>query len=113
MPVRRRASTIDPEAMRRHAGDAARLLKALGNEKRLQLLCLLVEGERSVGELNTRLDLSQSALSQHLALLRGDGLVETRREAQTVYYSLAPGPAQRLLETLHGIYCAGERRVEG
>lgn len=91
--------------MRRHAGEAARLMKALGNEKRLQLLCLLVEGERSVGELNARLDLSQSALSQHLALLREDGLVHARREAQTVYYSLAPGPAHRVLDTLHAVYC--------
>lgn len=91
--------------MRQHAGDAARLLKALGNEKRLQLLCLLVEGERSVGELNTRLDLSQSALSQHLALLRQDGLVTSRREAQAVYYDLAKGPATRIIATLHDIYC--------
>lgn len=103
----RRKIAIDPEAMRAHAGEAARLLKALGNEKRLQLLCLLVEGERSVGDLNARLDLSQSALSQHLALLREDGLVSTRREAQTILYSLAPGPAQRVLDTLHGIYCSG------
>jgi DNA-binding transcriptional ArsR family regulator len=91
--------------MRRHAGEATRLLKALGNEKRLQLLCLLVDGERSVGELNSRLDLSQSALSQHLALLRDEGLVGTRREAQAVYYSLVPGPARDVLQTLHGIYC--------
>jgi DNA-binding transcriptional ArsR family regulator len=96
---------IDPEAMRRHAGEASRLLKALGNEKRLQLLCQLVDGECSVGELNARLDLSQSALSQHLALLREEGLVHARREAQAVLYSLAPGPARRVLETLHGIYC--------
>jgi DNA-binding transcriptional ArsR family regulator len=101
-------SSIDPEAMRLHAAEAARLLKALGNEKRLQLLCLLVEGERTVGELNTRLDLSQSALSQHLALLREDGLVRTRREAQAIHYALAPGPAERILHTLHGIYCADE-----
>lgn len=96
---------IDSEAMRVHAAEAAQLLKALGNEKRLTLLCLLVDGERSVGELNARLDLSQSALSQHLALLRQDGLVTTRREAQTIYYSLAAGPAQRIIATLHGIYC--------
>ncbi len=102
---RTRAPDIDPEAMRGHAGEAARLLKALANEKRLMLLCLLVEGERSVGELNAELDLSQSALSQHLAVLRADGLVDTRREAQTIYYSLAQGPAQRLIATLHGIYC--------
>ena len=112
MAPRKARPAIDPEAMRRHAGDAARLLKALGNEKRLQLLCLLVEGEHTVGELNARLDLSQSALSQHLAVLREDGLVQARREAQAVVYSLAPGPARTLLDTLHGIYCAvpGARR---
>ena len=111
MAASRKPSTppIDPESMRAHAGDAARLLKALGNENRLMLLCLLVEGERSVGELNARLELSQSALSQHLAVLRQDALVTTRREAQTIYYSLVEGPAQRIIDTLHGIYCAGER----
>ena len=97
--------TLDPEAMRAHAADAARLLRALANEKRLMLLCTLVEGEKSVGELNSQVDLSQSALSQHLAVLRADGLVATRREAQTIYYSLAAGPAYRIIDTLHGIYC--------
>mgnify|MGYP003609106497 FL=1 len=97
--------TLDPEAMRAHAADAARLLRALANEKRLMLLCTLVEGEKSVGELNSQVDLSQSALSQHLAVLRADGLVATRREAQTIYYSLAAGPAPRIIDTLHGIYC--------
>ena len=96
---------MNPEAMRAHAADASRLLKALANEKRLMLLCLLAEGERSVSELNARLDLSQSALSQHLAILRDDGLVTTRREAQSIYYGLAKGPAQQVIETLHGIYC--------
>ncbi len=96
---------MDPEAMRAHAADAAQLLRALANDKRLMLLCLLVEGERSVGELNAKVELSQSALSQHLAVLRADGLVNTRREAQTIYYTLADGPAQRVLETLHDIYC--------
>ncbi len=91
--------------MRRHADDAARLLKALANEKRLLLLCQLVEGECSVGELNAHVELSQPALSQHLAVLREDGLVSTRREAQTIYYALAPGPAQQVLATLHAIYC--------
>jgi DNA-binding transcriptional ArsR family regulator len=99
---------IDPQAMREHAAYAARLLKALVNEKRLMLLCLLVEGECSVGELNAQVELSQSALSQHLAVLREDGLVETRREAQTIFYSLAPGPAERIIATLHDIYC-GEK----
>lgn len=91
--------------MRAHAADASRLLKALANDKRLTLLCLMVEGEQSVGELNAKVALSQSALSQHLAVLREDGLVSTRREAQTIYYTLASGPARQIIETLHGIYC--------
>lgn len=91
-----------------HASDAARLLKTLANEKRLLILCLLVEGERSVGELNARVELSQSALSQHLAVLREEGLVHTRRDAQSIVYSLAEGPAQRVIDTLHSIYCADE-----
>ncbi|WP_442683726.1 ArsR/SmtB family transcription factor [Stenotrophomonas sp. JC08] len=97
---------FDMEAMRAHAGDVARLLKALANEKRLQVLCLLAEGERSVGEINAMLDLSQSALSQHLAVLREGSLVQTRREAQVIYYSLMPGPAAQVMQTLHGIYCS-------
>ena len=99
---------IDPGAMRAHAADASRLLRALANEKRLMLLCTLVEGEKSVGALNAEIDLSQSALSQHLAVLRADGLVSTRREAQTIYYALADGPAHRIIETLHGIYCGSK-----
>src|SRR3546814_11265255 len=71
---------IDADAMREHAGDAAALLKALANESRLMLLCLLADGERSVGEINAMVDLSPSALSQHLAVLREDARVQTRRE---------------------------------
>ena len=92
-------------AMREHAGDAAQLLKALANESRLMILCTLSEGELSVGQLNERVDLSQSALSQHLAVLRRDGLVRTRRESQTIYYSLATGPAGKMIDLLHDIYC--------
>jgi len=103
------ARGIDPDAMRGHADSAARLLKALANEKRLLILCLLAETERSVGELNALLDLSQSALSQHLALLREEGMVEPRREAQSIYYSLVPGPAFQVIQTLHGIYCGPPR----
>ena len=103
---------IDPEAMRANAGRASDLLKALANDKRLMILCLLVEGERAVGDLNARLDLSQSALSQHLAVLRSEGLVATRREAQSILYSLAPGPAQRILQTLHDVYCGERPRCE-
>jgi ArsR family transcriptional regulator, virulence genes transcriptional regulator len=108
MPARPAATapSIDADAMRAHAGDAARLLKTLGNDSRLLILCMLVDSERSVSEINERLDLSQPALSQHLAVLREQGLVQTRRQAQMVLYSLAPGPARRIIETLHGIYCA-------
>ena len=103
------ARKMDPEAMRSHASDAAQLMRALANDKRLMLLCLLVEGEHSVSALNAKVELSQSALSQHLAVLREDGLVTTRREAQTIYYALAPGPAEAVMRTLHGIYCAPAR----
>ncbi len=94
------------ERMQEHAGDAAHLLKALGNEQRLLILCNLLEGPLSVGELNQKLDLSQSALSQHLALLRESGMVDTRREAQTIYYSLPDGPVVRVMALLQDIYCA-------
>ncbi|MDR2012796.1 MAG: metalloregulator ArsR/SmtB family transcription factor [Rhodanobacter sp.] len=109
MTVRSTPSRLNPDAMRAHADDAAQLLKALANDKRLLILCLLARGEHSVGELNTLLDLSQSALSQHLAVLREEGMVNTRREAQTIYYSLAPGPAFEVIQTLYGIYCAPKR----
>ena len=92
--------------MHSHAGDAAQLLKALGNEQRLLVLCNLLAGPLSVGELNERVELSQSALSQHLALLREAGLVDTRREAQTIYYSLPPGPVTRVMAVLQEIYCS-------
>jgi DNA-binding transcriptional ArsR family regulator len=91
--------------MQNHASDAAGLMKALGNESRLMILCILAEGERSVGDLNTMVPLSQSALSQQLARLRQQGLVETRRESQTIYYSLSSGPADRVIKLLHEIYC--------
>ncbi len=74
-----------------HAEQAATLLRALANEQRLMILCNLSAGELSVGQLNERVPLNQSALSQHLAVLRKSGAVNTRREAQTVYYSLTPG----------------------
>jgi DNA-binding transcriptional ArsR family regulator len=93
------------ERMQTHAVDAAGLMKALGNESRLMILCLLAEGERSVGELNDIIPLSQSALSQQLARLRQQGLVKTRRQSQTIYYSLADGPADRVIRLLHEIYC--------
>lgn len=95
------------EHMQARASEAADLLKALGNPQRLRLLCLLVGKEMAVGQLNEQLpELSQSALSQHLARLREQGLVQTRRESQTIWYSLEEGPAQEVIATLYGIYCA-------
>jgi len=91
--------------MELHAADAAGLMKALGNESRLMILCVLAEGERSVSDLNSIVPLSQSALSQQLARLRQQGLVKTRRESQTIFYSLAAGPADRVINLLHDIYC--------
>ena len=99
-------SKIPPAAdMQEYAADAAGLMKALGNESRLMILCVLAEGERSVSDLNTIVPLSQSALSQQLARLRQQGLVKKRRESQTIYYALEHGPADRVIMLLHDIYC--------
>ena len=91
--------------IRPHAHKAAALLKALANEQRLMILCDLVERELSVGELHERLDLSQSALSQHLAVLRNAGIVATQRESQTILYSLPPSVATRIIGLLYKEYC--------
>ena len=99
---------LAPELMEAHAADAAQLLKALANEQRLHILCNLLDGPLSVGELNQRLKLSQSALSQHLALLREMQLLDTRREAQTIFYSLPDGPVVQIMALLQDIYCPPE-----
>ena len=85
---------------------AADMLKLLSNPKRLAILCYLREGEMSVGELASVVDLSQSALSQHLAKLRELALVATRREQQTIYYSLSSGKTEAIIEVLHSLYCS-------
>jgi ArsR family transcriptional regulator, virulence genes transcriptional regulator len=95
----------DLKAMSRKAEEAAGLLRALSHGARLKVLCELVAGERSVGELVRASGLGQSALSQHLARLREDGLVATRREAQTIYYRVADPKAQQLVRMLHDLYC--------
>jgi DNA-binding transcriptional ArsR family regulator len=104
-----RSSPAEPgsaaETLLLNSEQAAQLLKMLANSQRLRMLCLLVDGELSVGQINERVELSQSALSQHLAKLREQGLVTTRREAQTIYYSLPGGPAKRIIGALHAIYC--------
>lgn len=81
------------------------LLKSLANRNRLMILCLLVDGERSVGDLVASLGLHGPTVSQHLALLRKDGLVKTRRDGQTIWYAIASDPARKLLETLYRIFC--------
>ena len=88
-----------------HADSATRQLKALANVNRLMILCILCEGELSVTELNELIDISQSALSQHLAKLRDDEIVTTRRESQTIYYSIADGVAKGIIQVLHDHYC--------
>lgn len=92
--------------LERKAGEAAALMKLLANENRLLILCRLAgDRELSVAALNEAVDLSQSALSQHLAKMRDDGLVATRRDAQTIYYRIADHNAARLLTLLKDIYC--------
>ena len=91
--------------MRPHAAKAAELLEALGNEQRLMILCNLVAGPLSVGQLNQRVPLSQSALSQHLGILRDSGVVATTRESQSIIYSLPPGIATRIIGLLHDEFC--------
>ncbi len=92
--------------LQQNAAKAAALLKAVGNEHRLMVLCLLIEhGELSVGALNELIDLSQSSLSQHLAKMREEGLVSCRRESQTVYYRIESPDALTLMTALKTIFC--------
>ncbi len=85
---------------------ASKVLKIIANEKRLQILCLLNQGEKSVGELSKYVILSQSALSQHLSLMRESEFVKTRRKNQTIYYSLASDEIKDIIKTLHKHYCS-------
>lgn len=93
------------------AGKAAGLLRLLANERRLMILCQLLEGELSVGALQGRIGLSQSALSQHLARLREDGIVATRRDGQVIYYRISNPAALRVLETMADLFCPPEMRT--
>ena len=97
---------MDPVALQEKAGQASRLLKSLANERRLLIMCHLSQGEKSVGELEPLVGLSQSALSQHLARLRREHLVATRRDAQTIFYSISSDEAHSVLGTLYDLYCA-------
>ena len=93
------------ERLMRNARDASDFLKALSHENRLLLLCLLSERERSVGELENILSLRQAAVSQQLARLRLDGLVTTRRDGKTVYYSIANDSVRRVISVMYDIFC--------
>jgi ArsR family transcriptional regulator, virulence genes transcriptional regulator len=103
-------ANIDLTQFEASAAEAAKLLRALGNERRLMILCQLADGERSVGELQPLVGLSQSALSQHLAVLRDEGVVATRREGQVVWYRIADPAAVRVVETLAEIFCPPEMK---
>lgn len=98
------------DEMGRSAKQATELLSALANEKRLMILCHLLEGETTVNELAEMVGMNQSALSQQLAKLRTAKLVETRREAQLIHYRLASDEVAQILETLYGIYCDPKAR---
>lgn len=101
-------SPLTPDALaalRASAEKCCALLKALANEDRLLLLCQLVEGERNVGELEALVGVHQPSLSQHLGVLREEGLVETRREGKYVYYSLASHEVVQVMQTLSNLYC--------
>lgn len=95
----------DIEKLAEHANEATQMLKELANQNRLMIFCCLGEGELSVSELNERVPLSQSALSQHLARLREAGFLTTRREGQTIYYRLANPNVTKIIATLKSIYC--------
>jgi DNA-binding transcriptional ArsR family regulator len=99
--------SIDLEKLRERAGEASALLRAMSNPTRLHILCQLVDGEKSVGELEVMTDLTQSAVSQHLGRLRREGLIRSRRDAQMIFYSLTSPEVTAILETLYELYCEG------
>jgi ArsR family transcriptional regulator, virulence genes transcriptional regulator len=99
------STAIDPGEMAKAAAQASELMKTLGHKDRLMVLCHLVEGEKSVGELAQLLNIPQSPLSQHLARMRQESLVRTRREAQTIYYSIDSPEAEQIIQVIHDIFC--------
>ncbi len=102
------ALKLDPEeyaSMAKSAEKACDLLRGIAHEARLIILCMLSEGEKSVGELEAFLELRQPTVSQQLARLRADRLVVTRREGKTIYYSLASDDARQVISVLYELYC--------
>ncbi len=99
---------MDLDRMQDSAKTVSELLKLLGHPDRLMVLCQLNAGEQSVGELSRNLGIKQSPLSQHLARMRHEGVVNSRREAQTIYYSIAGEKVARLVSVLYELYCDAE-----
>ncbi len=104
---------INSEQMAAAAAQASELMRTLGHKDRLMILCHLISGEKSVGSLADLLEIPQSPLSQHLARMRKENLVTTRREAQTIFYSIASDEAKRMVELMHELYCSksGKQRT--
>lgn len=106
-------TSVDIQDFTKNGDEAAELLTLLANARRLHILCELLDGERSVSALEAEVGLSQSALSQHLAKLREGGIVATRREAQTIYYSITDDRVQRILDVLADIFCKPKKAGRG
>jgi DNA-binding transcriptional ArsR family regulator len=98
-------ATSPLDELREHVSEAVNFLKTLANDSRLLILCALLEGEQNVGELNGKVNLSPSALSQHLAWLREAELVSTRRESQSIYYQIADERVMRMMVLLKDMFC--------
>lgn len=106
MPNAGTPPSVPPDDMAQRAAEAAAYLKTLAHEGRLMILCHLGAGERSVGELETLLDIRQAAVSQMLARLRDEGLVTTRREGKTIYYSLSDRNTEQVIQLLYSLFCS-------
>jgi DNA-binding transcriptional ArsR family regulator len=103
-----KSPVIDPEALRGAAGQAVGVLKLLANPERLLLLCQLSQGEMCVSDLEQALDIHQPTLSQQLGVLRGEGVVETRRDGTNIFYSVADPAVLQILALLYRLYCPKE-----
>lgn len=97
---------IDPNAMRSAADEASALLKAMSNRHRMLILCQLIDGEKSVGQLAEFLGIRDATASQHLALLRRDRIISARRDGQTIWYRISSQPALEVMRVLYDVYCA-------
>lgn len=103
------ADSLDIQQLRTNADTAGQLLKALANPDRLMLLCQLSQGERNVSELEAQLGIQQPTLSQQLAVLRREGLVETRRDGKQIFYRISSPAALAVIETLYRLFCEGQQ----